>query len=218
MGDFAGYGDAMMVVGVGLLITWLLLRPTGRTTNAPKLKALPVQAQPSGFSHVVSVWLQTRVEHARIAKDAEIQRQRAYLDAQIRATQQAGVKRQVVEQVVAHSIPQAHSNQLANYMPAEPEVDALDEFRQRLLLALVSVYEEGRMADDGRIVVTAPWSKRGGFSPKEMQRAKAMFEQARLISGVWVVQQRDNAWYVNRKRFASPGQLVRAFALVKTPA
>lgn len=212
------------VAGAMLAIpaAWLVLRVSSPLLRRHKrVSSLPVDRQQGGVGEgglvkpFVLKWLDNRVEHRRIKTEAEIAKQRLTLEHSYRLGVRDKAHVSAAVQVLEHSVPQSHSNQVASYAPPESFVD---EFRDRVLLALVSVYDGDRMADDGRIIVRAPWSKRGGFSKLDADRAVRMFEEARRVNGVWVAELRNNAWYVNRKIYDTPGKLVRAFANVNTPA
>lgn len=211
------------VAGAMLVIpaAYLVIRVSSPLLRRHKrVSSLPVDRQQGGvgsgfFAQYTLKWLDNRVEHRRIKTEAEIAKEKLKLEHSYRLGVRDKAHVSAAVQVLEHSVPQSHSNQVANYAPLEPFVD---EFRDRVLLALVSVYDGDRMADDGRITVRAPWSKRGGFSKLDADRAVRMFEEARRVNGAWVAELRNNAWYVNRKIYDTPGKLVRAFANVNTPA
>jgi len=69
----------------------------------------------------------------------------------------------------------------------------------RLADWLLSLYDGGVDAD-GRITKTVLWSVRGGLSPSDRKEALRLVENWSLASGVWIVAQRKNGWYLNVDR------------------
>lgn len=200
------------ILGTGvaaIVLTWGVVRFMFRTPT-------PAHGGDRGGGKGVAMASHPPLIHKLL--DYRAERARMVLDAQVKLGMAAQTKQAVVKQVAAHSVPQSHSNQVANYVDPAPVTPFVDEFRNRVLVALVSVYEGDRMAADGRILVTAPWSKRGGFTRLEAERAVRMFGEAAKVNAVWAAEVRNNAWYVNRKQYPTAGRLVRAFNEVKTPA
>lgn len=138
--------------------------------------------------------------------------------AELEHAARVAAQRQLTEQVNRHSEPQSHSNQLANYQDPDPPVDVL---RAELIAFLAGLYDPGkpgRLTSSGRIMdVTVPWSARGSLDAEDKRRAVSMLTEAETAVGVWLVQQRNRAWYLNTKRFPTAGRLVQAFDAVKTP-
>lgn len=206
-----GFGLVLLVWSVGMVTFILLL----------------VFIQSRTWLQTLAAWLHSWNEHYRIRVqgqvmryyyDSEERREQIREDARVKIAEiterlRLAAQADMIAQVEEHSQPQGELNMVANYVTPEP---FRDELRERLLVYLLGLYDEG-MADDGQIMVRVPWSKRG-----DMDTAKVleMFRQAEGLTGAWVVRQEQTggkAWYVNRQRFSTPGLLVRAFGSVYTP-
>lgn len=207
-----GFGLVMLIWSVGMVAFILLL----------------VFIQSRTWLQTLAAWLHTWNERLRIRAqervmkyyyDSEEERERIREEAKVKIAEiqerlRLAAQVQMVAQVEEHSQPQSTMNQVANYVaPGEPE-PFRDELRERLLVYLLSLYDGG-LADDGRITGRVLWSARGELTERERERVAEMFRQA----PVWIVRQADNKyWYFNTERYATPGQLVRAFDGVLTPA
>ena len=71
----------------------------------------------------------------------------------------------------------------------------------RVYAWLVSLYDAGSLADDGRITCAVLWSARGGLSPSDRKQVRSILEDFMVGSGAWVVCERRNAWFLNVERF-----------------
>ena len=76
-----------------------------------------------------------------------------------------------------------------------------DGLQARVSQWLLSLYDGGHLADDGRITCAVLWSARGGLSPSDRKEARRILSSFMDSYGAWVVCERRNAWYVNIDRF-----------------
>lgn len=211
-----GFGLVLLVWSVGMVTFILLL----------------VFIQSRTWLQTLAAWLHSWNEHYRIRVQAQVmryyydterEREQIREDARVKIAEiqerlRLSAQAEMVAQVEAHSQPQITMNQVANYVaPGEPE-PFRDELRERLLAYLLSLYEGG-LGDDGRITGRVLWSARGDLTERERERVIEMFRQVRHTSpNGWIVRQAENKyWYLNTQRYATPGQLVRAFDSVLTP-
>lgn len=94
----------------------------------------------------------------------------------------------------SHSLSQSRQNQY--------------NVRTKLIQWLCKIYEsENLIAGDGRILCTVLWSARGELTPSERDQVLSMFQDIEDQTGLWVVRQDRNGWYLNLDRYSTPGRL-----------
>lgn len=205
------FAIAVLIWSVGMVIfIFLLVFVQSRTW----LQMLNIRAHRSNESkrisaqeRVMKYYYDTEKEKEQIREEAKVKISEIY--ERLRLSAQTNMQRQVEE----HSVQQSSLNRLDNYV-APDEVPYRDSLRERLLMYLLSLYDEG-MDDGGRITVAVPWSARGNMNKDKIVE---MFRQAEHFAGFWVVKQMENKhWYVNRDKLTTPDLLEQAFKNVYTP-